>query len=65
MIQTTGFPAGRPVLLECPAWAPIWRCKSSPKLTTAREVKRKGVRVTERLKEGWSIILEPTNRNLI
>jgi hypothetical protein len=50
---------------DCPAWAPTWRCKSSPKLTTAREVKRKGARVTERPKEAWSIIHEPTNRNRI
>ena len=28
-------------------------------------MKRKGVRVTERLKEAWSIIHEPTNRNRI
>lgn len=49
----------------CPAWAPTWRCKSSPKLTTAREVKRKGARVTERLKEACNVIYEPTNRNRI
>ena len=34
-----------------PAWARSWRCKSSRKLTTASEVKRNCVRVTERGEE--------------
>lgn len=51
--------------MVCPAWALTWRCKSSPELATAREVKRKGVRVTNRLKEAWSVIHEPTDRNQI
>ena len=48
-----------------PAWAPTWRCKSSPEQATAREVKRKGGRVTDRLKEAWSVTHGPTNRNRI
>ena len=36
-----------------PAWAQSWRCKSSRELTTANEVKRNCVRVTERGKEAW------------
>ena len=37
-----------------PAWAPTWRWKSSPEQVTAREGKRKGGRVTDRLKEAWN-----------
>ena len=37
-----------------PAWARSWRCKSSRELTTANEVKRNCVRVTDRGEEAWS-----------
>jgi hypothetical protein len=37
-----------------PAWARSWRCKSSRKLTTANEVKRNCVRVTDRGEEAWN-----------
>jgi len=34
-----------------PARAQTWRCKSSPEQATAKEGKRKGGRVTDRLEE--------------
>ena len=37
-----------------PAWARPWRCKSSRKLATATEVKRKGGTVRRRSEEAWS-----------
>ena len=37
-----------------PAWARFWRWKSSRELTTANEVKRNCVRVTDRGEEAWS-----------
>ena len=46
-----------------PAWARSWRCKSSRELTTASEVKRNCVRVTERGEEGWSETASRGTRN--
>ena len=48
-----------------PAWAHSWRCKSSRDLATGTERKRKGGRVTDRLKEAWKVTHGPTNRNRI
>ena len=48
-----------------PAWAQSWRCKSSRELTTASEVKRNGVRETERGKEAWSANRESRNTKRI
>ncbi len=48
-----------------PARAYPWRCKSSRKLATATERKRKGGRATDRLKEAWKVIHGPTYRNRI
>ena len=47
------------------AWAQSWRCKSSRELTTASEVKRNGVRETERGKEAWSANRESRNTRRI
>ena len=48
-----------------PAWAHSRRCKSSRKLTTASEVKRNCMRVTECGKEAWTVNHEPMDKNQI
>ena len=48
-----------------PAWARSWRWKSSRELTTASEVKRNCVRVTERGEEARSVNREPMDKNRI
>lgn len=48
-----------------PARAHSWRCKSSRDLATGTERKRKGGRVTDRLKEAWKVTHGPTYRNRI
>ncbi len=48
-----------------PAWAHSWRCKSSRELTTASEVKRNCMRVTECGKEARSVNHEPMDKNQI
>ena len=54
-----------PFSLVRPAWAHSWRCKSSRDLATGTERKRKGGRVTDRLKEAWKVTHGPTYRNRI
>ena len=49
----------------CPARPHSWRCKSSRDLATGTERKRKGGRVTDRLKEAWKVTHGPTYRNRI
>ncbi|MCX7233084.1 MAG: hypothetical protein NTY26_06435, partial [Burkholderiales bacterium] len=48
-----------------PAWAQSWGCKSSRKLTTANEVKRNCMRVTDCGKEARIVNHEPMNKNQI
>jgi len=55
----------RGVFVVRPAWARSWRCKSSRELTTANEVKRNCVRVTDRGEEAWNVNREPMDKNRI
>ena len=48
-----------------PAWAHSRRCKSSRELTTASEVKRNCMRVTECGKDAWRVNHEPIYKNQI
>ncbi len=48
-----------------PAWAHTCGCKSRCELVTVSKVKRNCVRVTERVKEAWSVNREPMNKNRI
>ena len=54
-----------PFPLVRPARARSWRCKSSRELTTASEVKRNCVRVTERGEEAWNEHRASRNTNRI
>ena len=52
-------------LLVRPAWARSSGCKSPAELTTARQLKRNCVRVTERGEEAWRVNREPRYTNCI
>jgi hypothetical protein len=66
MFVEAAFPKGDAAFLFVrPAWARSWRCKSSRELTTASEVKRNCVRVTERGEEAWSKHRASRNTNRI
>ena len=58
-------PAFAGLFIVRPARAHSWRCKSSRKLTTAREVKRNCGRATDRGEEAWSVNRGPMDKNWI